>query len=158
MVHVTSFEPTFLTPWNARNVLCTTCDVASFNGQEQLCRLNLSRRKRSFIPYQNERDSVKEAEKPQTKKQTKKTCKVDPKIPMFHYPLALPSVHLILRLAKGARKAKEQRTREEGESFKTVVLKFCFLCMPKLRKLISEDRRQRSVRLTDRVLGHYESL
>ena len=88
---------------------------------------NFSRRKRSFIPYQNKRDSVKEAEKPQKKKQTNRTSKVDQKIPMFDYPLALPSFHLILRfkakLAKGATKAKAQRTRKEGERFETT----CFL-------------------------------
>ena len=41
MVRVTNFESTFLTSRHARNVLCTACDVTSFNGQRQLCHLTL---------------------------------------------------------------------------------------------------------------------
>ena len=44
---------------------------------------------RSFKPYPNERDSVK-----QTRERRKKTCNFDQKIPMkilSHYPLVLPS-------------------------------------------------------------------
>ena len=136
MVRVTNFESTFLTSWHARNVLCTACDVTSFNGQRQLCHLTLvGGRDLSF----HTRISAIQSRRPRNRKkknQTNKTCKVDPKLPMFDYPLAFPSFNLILRfkakLAKGATKAKAQRTRKEGERFETT----CFLWTPKLRKLM----------------------
>ena len=46
-----------------RHVPSTACDVISFNGQSGLCRV-----KRSFKPYQNELNSVKDTEEKGKKK------------------------------------------------------------------------------------------
>ena len=59
----------------------TACDTICVNGQGPNL-ANLFRVKRSFKPYQNEHDSVKEAGE-----MGKKACNIDPKITMkifFH--------------------------------------------------------------------------
>ena len=69
----------------ADHVPSTACDVISFNGQSSLCKV-----KRSFKPYQNELNSVKD-----TGEKEKKKCNIDQKISMkilFQYPPTFPSI------------------------------------------------------------------
>ena len=67
----------------------TACDIISLNGHGQLVAANLCKVKRSFKPYQNEHNSVKD-----TGEKGKKPCNIDLKISMkilFHcYPPTFP--------------------------------------------------------------------
>ena len=68
----------------------TAYDILSFNGHEQLVTANLCRVKRSFKPYQNDHNSVKD-----TGEKGKKPCNIDLKISMkilFHYPPTFPYI------------------------------------------------------------------
>ena len=72
----------------ADHVPSTACDVISFNGQSSLCKV-----KRSFKPYQNKLNSVKDTGEKGKKK--KKTSNVNQKISMkilFHYPPTFPFI------------------------------------------------------------------
>ena len=67
----------------------TACDIISFNGHGQLVAANLCKVKRSFKPYQNEHNSVKDTgEKGKTPRNI--DLKISLKI-LFHcYPPAFP--------------------------------------------------------------------
>ena len=68
----------------------TSCDIISFNDHGQLVTANLCKVKRSFKPYQNEHNSVKD-----TGEKGKKPCNIDLKISMkilFHYPPTFPYI------------------------------------------------------------------
>ena len=70
------------------------CDIISFTGHGQLVTANLCRVKRSFKPYQNEHNLVKD-----TGEKGKKPCNIDLKISMKIF-VPLPtylSFHLIPR-------------------------------------------------------------
>ena len=72
-----------------------TSSVLMVIGQGQLCPLTCAGVKRSFKPYQNEQNSVKD-----TGEKGKKTCYIHLKISMkilFHYPWSHFPFHLILR-------------------------------------------------------------
>ena len=66
----------------------TARDIISFKGHGQLVAANLCKVKRSFKPYQNEHNSVKD-----TGETSKKPRDIDLKISMkilFHYPPTFP--------------------------------------------------------------------
>ena len=66
----------------------TACDIISFNGPGQLVAANLCKVKRSFKPYQNEHNSVKDTGE-RSKKPHDKDLKISMKI-LFHYPPTFP--------------------------------------------------------------------
>ena len=68
----------------------TACDIISFNGHGQLVTANWCGVKRSFKPYQNEHNSVKD-----TRERGKKLCNIDLNIFMkilLDYPPAFPFI------------------------------------------------------------------
>ena len=68
----------------------TACDIISFNGHGQLVTANWCGVKRSFKPYQNEHNSVKD-----TRERGKKLCNIDLNISMkilLDYPPAFPFI------------------------------------------------------------------
>ena len=134
------------------HVLSTACDVISFNGQGQLCQPTC-RVKRSFKPYQNDHNSVKD-----TQEKGKKPCHIDPNI--FHENLVpLPTYLSFLKTfptkmkpskcparekkwGKKSQKGGEERKRKvKVKSAVSLfnpkpVSKFYFLHMPELCKLM----------------------
>ena len=110
---------------------------------------NLWRVKRSFKPYQNEHNSVKN-----TGEKGKKSCNIDlkissdPKIPIAFlktFPTKMKPTNA-QQEQKGWGKKSEKEGRRESERKSQVtavsllnpktILKFCFLCLPELRKPI----------------------
>ena len=136
---------------------------------------NLCRVKRSFKPYQNEHDSVKETgEKAKnhvtlTRKFPQKSCftthlpflSPNPKI-LKAFPKTFPTKMKLTKCpakAKNeARKAKEEERR--GEKRKEKVAKFCFLGMPELYKLTFciWIRRHRSSQSVNSFVVRFSSL
>ena len=123
-------------------------------------KLNVCRVKRSFKPYKNEHNSVKD-----TGEKGKKPCDIDLKIAMkilFYYPLS-PNTKILKTFLKTfpskIKKKWGKKIENRGEERKRKVKsqhccvtfkhkKFCFLHVPKLCKLIFCNwiRRPRSVR------------
>ena len=136
---------------------------------------NLCRVKRSFKPYQNEHDSVKETgEKAKnhvtlTRKFPQKSCftthlpflSPNPKI-LKAFPKTFPTKMKLTKInAQQKQKMRqEKRKKRRGEERKEKVAKFCFLGMPELYKLTFciWIRRHRSSQSVNSFVVRFSSL
>ena len=147
------------------HVPSTASDVIRTTLSTNLCRV-----KRSFKPYQNEHDSVKETgEKAKnhvtrTRKFPRKSCFTT------HPPFLSPNPKILkaflktlptkMKLTKCPAKAKNEARKAKEEERKEKVAKFCFLGMPELCKLIFciWIRRPRSSRSVNSFVVRFGSL
>ena len=90
------FTPPLINPFTAEppmqiHVPSTPCDILIFNSHARTTlSANLCRVKRSFKPYQNEHNSVKDTGE-RSKKPRDKDLKISMKI-LFHYPPTFPFI------------------------------------------------------------------